>query len=149
MVPKLNNVKLPPVSHVGVFVKSLKESSAYYTRTLGLGPWTFAENNPTKEQMLVGEPFKLDVCFADWGPVVFELLEPKSENSFWSNYISKHGEGIHHTCHMVPNFDEVVAGLEKHGAKMIAGSWYKTIRWCYMQLNSGGLVIEIMEEGEL
>lgn len=149
MAQDLGSVKLPPVSHIGIFVKSLEESSKYYTDTLGLGPWTFAENNPTKEQMLVGEPFKLSVCFAEWGSTVIELLEAKSENSVWSNYIRDHGEGIHHTAHMVPNFDEVIAGLEAHGAKMIAGSWYKTIRWCYMELNPGGLILEIMEEGEI
>jgi len=149
MVPEIGSVKLPSVSHIGIFVKSLEESSKHYTETLGLGPWAFAENNPTKEQMLVGEPFKLSVCFADWGPLVMELLEPKSENSYWTDYLDKHGEGIHHTCHMVNNFDEIISGLESHGAKMLIGSWYKTIRWCYMELQPSGLVVEIMEEGEL
>ena len=149
MAEEVNKLKIPPPAHIGVVVKSLEESSEYYTKLFGLGPWTFLDNNPTKEQMLVGEPFKLTVCFAQWGPVVLELLEPRGGKSVWTDFLAKHGEGIHHTCHVVPNFDEVVADLKKHGGKMIAGSWYKKIRWCYFEFQTSGLVIEIMEEGEL
>ena len=149
MVGELNELKLPPPSHIGVIVKSLEESSRYYTDVFGLGPWTFADNNPTREQMLVGEPFKLTVCLAKWGSLLIELLEPKSDKSVWSDFLKRHGEGLHHTCHMVKNLDDVVPELQKKGGKMIAGSWFKTIRWCYIEFPTSGLIIEVMEEGEL
>ena len=149
MVENLGDLKLPPPAHIGVIVKSLEESSDYYSKVFGLGPWTFVDNNPTKEQMLVGEPFKLTVCFANWGPVVLELLEPRGGKSIWADFLEEHGEGIHHTCHAVPNFEEVVSDLQQQGGKMIAGSWFKTIRWCYLEFEPSGLVLEVMEEGEL
>ena len=147
MVEENRNLTLPPPAHIGVIVRSLEESSRYYTEVFGLGPWTFVDNNPTKEQMLVGEPFKLALCFAKWGTITMELLEPKSDNSLWSDFITRHGEGIHHTCHMVSNFSEVVEALQKEGGKMVAGSWFKGIRWCYIEFNPSGLVLEVMEEG--
>ena len=149
MTEELSDLKLPPPAHIGVVVKSLEESSNYYTKVFGLGPWTFLDNNPNEEQMLIGEPFKLALCFAKWGPVTMELLEPRGGKSIWANFLEDHGEGIHHTCHMVPNFEEVVSGLEQQGAKMIAGSWFQSIRWCYLEFQPSGFILEIMEEGAL
>lgn len=142
-------VKLSAPSHVGIVVKDLKEASEHYTSMWGLGPWTFLDNNPTKAQMLVGEPFKLSVCMAQWGPVVVELLQPIEGKSVWSDFLDTRGEGLHHICHTVPNFEEVVAQMQARGAKMLAGSWYKTIRWCYFETSPGGLVQEFIEEGDL
>jgi len=41
MTEELSDLKLPPPAHIGVVVKSLEESSNYYTKVFGLGPWTF------------------------------------------------------------------------------------------------------------
>jgi len=143
-------IDLPAPQHFGIVVRDIQKAVEYYTATWGLGPWTFIDNNPTKENMFVGEPFKLTVAMAEWGPVVVELLQPVEGTSVWSEFLHEHGEGLHHICHVVPNFDEVVTQYEERGFKMLAGARFSpTIRWCYFQTTPGGLIQEFLEAGEL
>lgn len=142
-----NIIELPPPSHVGVVVRDIKKTSEYYSSMWGLGPWKYLPNNPTRDQMIIGEPFKLDIYTAQYGPVVLELLQPIQGKSVWAEFLKAHGEGLHHVCHAVPNFDEVTFRMKDRGAKQLVCAWFGSIRWTYFETTPGGLVLEIIEEG--
>jgi methylmalonyl-CoA epimerase len=139
-------IELGPPTHIGIVVKDLKEASAYYTSMFGIGPWTFGQNNPTKEEVLVGEPFKLDVCFTKWGPLTIELLQPVEGDSVWAKFLKTSGGGIHHVCHKVANVDQVIKQMEERGAKMTTGGIVGDDKWCYFETSPGGLIFEILSE---
>ncbi|MCL4552209.1 MAG: VOC family protein, partial [Candidatus Marsarchaeota archaeon] len=107
-------VNLPAPYHLGIVVKDVNESSQFYSSLFPLGKWEIFDYETNKEDMLMGEPFGLVVGMAQWGPVIMELLQPVKGESVWSQFLSRHGEGLHHTCHLVRDFDVVVEGMKAH-----------------------------------
>ena len=147
MTANTGATKLPPPSHIGVVVKDIDKTVEYYTSMWGLGPWKKFECSPAKEQMLIGEPYRMKIAAAQWGPVVLELIQPVGRGTIWSDFLETNGEGLQHLCFDVSNWDEVMAQLKKQGAKMIAGARLTEVAWCYFETSPGGLVIEIKQGG--
>jgi catechol 2,3-dioxygenase-like lactoylglutathione lyase family enzyme len=116
----------------------------------GLGPWKKFERLVTKEQMLAegayNSSYTLKIAAAPWGPVL-ELLQPAGGKSVWSDFLETNGEGIHHLCFDVSNWDEVVAQLKKQGARLLVGAKTEVVSWCYFETNPGGLIVEIKKGG--
>ncbi|KAF3400443.1 hypothetical protein DPV78_005330 [Talaromyces pinophilus] len=97
---------------------------------LGIGPWkayTFTPENTTN-QTYRGAPaqFTLKVCFAQGASVVYEIIQPVSGPNIFSEFLDKHGEGIHHVaydCHGIP-WEERLAGFKERGFELAqSGSW--------------------------
>ena len=70
---------------------------------LGIGPFqihTFTPSNVTQQYYLgKPSPFSLKVCFAKQGSLVWEIMEPiGNDPSLMSDFLSTHGEGIHHVA---------------------------------------------------
>lgn len=151
MTTEIGATKLPSPRHIGVVVKDIDKTTDYYSSMWGLGPWMKFERVVTKEQMLpeglYTTSYTLKIAAAQWGPVTLELLQPAGGKSAWSDFLETNGEGIHHTCHDVSNWDEVVAQLKKQGAKLIVGAKLEAVTWCYFETSPGGLIIEIKKGG--
>lgn len=97
---------------------------------LGIGPWriyTFDPGNTTN-QTYRGRPspFVLKVCFAQAGAMVWEIIEPVSGDTIFSEFIDRHGEGVHHIafdCNSMP-FADRIAEFERRGFTLAqGGSW--------------------------
>ena len=150
MTENIGAVKLPPPSHIGVVVKDIDKTVEYYTSMWGLGPWKKFERLVTKEQMLAegayNSSYTLKIAAAPWGPVL-ELLQPAGGKSVWSDFLDANGEGIHHLCFDVSNWDEVVAQLKKQGARLLVGAQTEVVSWCYFETSPGGLIVEIKKGG--
>ncbi|MCJ1258371.1 hypothetical protein MMC24_006204 [Lignoscripta atroalba] len=76
---------------------------------LGIGPFQIHTFNPSNvtSQKYYGQSaeFELKVCFAKQGSLVWEIMQPVSGPSIMADYLSKHGEGIHHVafdCDHIP-----------------------------------------------
>jgi catechol 2,3-dioxygenase-like lactoylglutathione lyase family enzyme len=151
MTTKIGAVKLPPPRHIGVVVKDIDKAVDYYTSMWGLGPWKRFERLVTQEQLLAeGQykwPYTLKIAAAEWGPVFLELLQPAKGKSVWSDFLETRGEGLHHLCFDVADWEEVVSQLKKQGAKVIVGARTEVVTWCYFETSPGGLIIEIKKGG--
>ena len=97
---------------------------------LGIGPWrvyTFSPENTTN-QTYRGLPsaFTLRVCFAQMGNITWELMQPISGDTIFSEFLDKHGEGIQHVafdCNNIP-WEERLREFERRGYKCVqGGSW--------------------------
>ena len=97
---------------------------------LGIGPWqvyTFSPENTTN-QTYRGQPspFTLQVCFAQSGTLIWELIEPVSGSTIFAEFLDRHGEGIHHLaydCHDIP-FEQRIAEFAQRGFQVVqSGSW--------------------------
>jgi len=151
MAADIGAVKLPPPRHIGVVVEDIEKTVEYYSSMWGLGPWKKFERLVAKGQMLAeglyNSSYTLKVAAAQWGPVTLELLQPAGGKSAWSDFLETNGEGIHHLCFDVPNWDEVVAQVKKDGAKLLVGAKLEGVTWCYFETSPGGLIIEIKKGG--
>ena len=139
---------LPLPHHIGVVVKDIDETSKFLSSMWGLGPWELSEYAPTRDEIAVGEPFRLGTAFAKVGETSVELLQPVEGKSIWAEFLEAHGEGVHHICFGVPNWNEWVERTRKQGGKIVAGGtvWGRT-HWCYFQTSPGGIIVEFLEVG--
>ena len=97
------------IEHIGIAVKNLEESIAYYENILGLKCYSIEE---VKEQ-------KVKTAFFKVGQTKLELLEPTSDDSPVAKFIEKRGEGVHHIAFAVDNLQEKLDTLSEKGIKLI------------------------------
>jgi|GEM_PF-246496 len=97
------------IDHLGIAVKSLEVSRAYYEKTLGLtgGP---VEEVPSQ---------KVRTVFFACGEVHLELLEPTDPESPIAKFIEAKGEGIHHIAFATDDIAGQLAQAKESGARLI------------------------------
>ncbi|AYC29517.1 methylmalonyl-CoA epimerase [Paenisporosarcina cavernae] len=98
------------VDHIGIAVKDLQASIAYYEETLGL---TCLKVEEVESQAV-------RVAFIDAGNVKLELLEPMNENNAIHAFIQKKGEGIHHIAFGVDDIEHRMDELRTKGVKLLS-----------------------------
>lgn len=132
--------------HIGVVVKDIDETTKFLSSMFGIGPWDISEVAITKDELIMGEPFRLKIAFTKLGEMSLELLQSLEGKTVWSEFLETHGEGVHHICFGVSNWDEVVAKTKEQGSRMVAGGIvWGTTHWCYFDTKPGGIIIEFLE----
>ena len=111
------------VGQVAVVVSDLDAAMARYLTRLGIGPWrvyTFAPPR-VKRITLRGKPaeFAMRVAFASVGDVIWELIEPLSGESLYTEFLRAHGEGLHHVGVYVADLDAELAKAEQSGYSVL------------------------------
>jgi catechol 2,3-dioxygenase-like lactoylglutathione lyase family enzyme len=141
-------IALPPPFKISVVVKDIDKTIEFLSRSVGLGPWEIFDFSPRKDELMMGEPFKIKVAWANVGKsLVYELHQPLEGRSVWSQFLETKGEGLHLLAYSVPStWEEIVTKLQAQGAKMLAGGTYEGNRWCYLETRPGGIRIELTEE---
>lgn len=102
-------MKIEKIEHIGIAVKSIKSAMKFYGDTLDLGLSEIIEV-PSR---------KLRIAFIDLAGTKLELLESAGEGSVIDKFIQKKGEGIHHICFEVADFDKAVAELKDKKVELV------------------------------
>jgi len=68
--PGIADIELPTPESVITVVRDIDSTVALLESKFGIGPWEKQEYAPTKDELLVGEPFKLRFAFAQVGSLV-------------------------------------------------------------------------------
>ena len=81
---------------------------------LGIGPWRgyhYRDAPSIKDTEYRGEAenFKMTLCLAWTGAMMWEIVEPLEGRTIYNDFLDEHGEGIHHVA---------FAGREDGGTKM-------------------------------
>jgi methylmalonyl-CoA/ethylmalonyl-CoA epimerase len=97
------------VHHIGVVVRSLGESYAFFRDALGLAL--------VKEELIQDQGVR--AALLDLGNGYLELLEPVTPDTGIARYLERRGEGLHHVCLAVPDIDAALADLKAKGAELI------------------------------
>ena len=128
-------------------MKDIDKTTEFLSGSAGLGPWEIFESSPQKDELMVGEPFKLKVARANVGrPLVYELIQPLEGRSVWSQFLETKGEGLHLLAYSVPStWEEIVKKLQAQEATMLADGTYEGKRWCCLDTRPGGIRIELTE----
>ena len=100
---------LTKIDHLGIAVRSLDESVAYYENALGLR-CEHCEEVPSQ---------KVRTAFFTVGETHLELLEPTSPDSPVAKFIEKNGEGIHHVAFATTDIAAQLKGASDAGVKLI------------------------------
>jgi methylmalonyl-CoA/ethylmalonyl-CoA epimerase len=145
-------VVLPPVEQIGIVVKDLDRSMAFYQSMFGWGPFRVSEST-VKGCLYRGRPTdcRLKMAFAKSGSVEIELIQVLEGESIHTEFLSEHGEGIQHLRFRVQNVDEILKEWAKKGIKPV---WQHTlpergISWAYMDTSAvGGVMVELFQSRE-
>ena len=97
------------IDHLGIAVRSLEETKAYYESALGLS-CEHEEEVPSQ---------KVKTAFFTCGEVHLELLEPTSPDSPIAKFLEKKGEGIHHIALRTDNIEGQLSQAESAGVQLI------------------------------
>jgi methylmalonyl-CoA/ethylmalonyl-CoA epimerase len=128
------------IEHIGIAVKSLKDSSSVYERLLGIA--SYKKEEVVSEQVIT-EFFKI-------GESKIELLEASSPDSPINKFIEKRGEGIHHIAFAVDDIIKEMARLKEEGFQLLndspkKGADNKLVCFVHPK-SSNGVLIELCQE---
>lgn len=97
------------IDHLGIAVKSLDETVAFYEKVLGL---TCGDRDEVASQ-------KVRTAFFSVGETHIELLEPTSPDSPIAKFLEKNGEGIHHVAYATDDIEGQLKQAAANGARLI------------------------------
>ena len=128
------------IEHIGIAVKSLKESNLLFEKLFGQPPY--------KEEEVVSEGVK--TSFFMNGPNKIELLEATNPESPIAKFLEKKGEGIHHIAFDVNDINEEVIRLKKEGFVVLneipkKGADNKLVAFLHPK-GTNGVLVELCQE---
>lgn len=133
MEPRVN---LGAVVQIGIVVRDLQKTIAEYWNTFGIGPWSIWNYDPTvvADMTYQGKPhdYGWTIALAQVGSVQWEVIEPLWGESIHTEFLRKHGEGLHHVAYLVDDAWEVVEDLKVLGLDVIESGYVKGRPFIYL-----------------
>ncbi len=144
---------LPPLVQIGIVVRDVQKAVEYYTRVFGIGPWEIRDISLGPERCWVrGKPFTIKShpdAFAQLGPIEIELVQPP-EDGIHRWFLDSKGEGLHHLCFRVENYDAWMNHLKQQGVEILMNVVFDhpegPMRAAYVESDkTGGVLFEFIE----
>jgi methylmalonyl-CoA/ethylmalonyl-CoA epimerase len=151
----LPGIEARRIVQIGLVVNNAEESAAQYRRILGFDiPQTahLTETVDKTEATYRGSPLqaRAKIIAFDIGDIQFEFIEPVGEGSAWHDFLTQHGEGIHHIALPASDTDAAVRAFEAQGYQIIQQGYFGDRatggRYTYLDTDKDlGVVIELLE----
>lgn len=107
------------IDQVCVVVRDLHRAMEQYWSQLKMGPWrVYTYGSPlVKDMTYRGRPadYRMRVAFTQYGPLVFELIQPLQGPTIYDEFLERCGEGIHHFGSYVPSLDQALVQASAAG----------------------------------
>jgi len=111
-------IKVKGISQIALVVKDLQRTAEDYWSILGIGPWDISMlEAPKVDRTYHGKPAwaREKMGLVQVGGVQLELLEPVEGDSIYKDFLTEHGEGLHHLQFRADDVDEAAEILAKEG----------------------------------
>ncbi len=140
----LESAMFTRIDHVGIAVRDLDTSIAWYETTFGL---TVAAREVNEEQG-VREAMLLVAEAAPGGSYV-QLLEPIRDDSPVGKFLARNGEGVHHVGYGVDDVEGALAAIAGQGVRLVDkrprhGSMGASIAFLHPK-DTGGVLTELVQ----
>lgn len=151
MKSKAGALKVPWLGQVGIVVRDIETAKAYYSNVFGLGPWALFEGTPEKCTDRGREvTFTGRMAMAQAGPVQVELIQVIEGETIHTEFLSEHGEGLHHIGFFVNDLDERLAAARREGIEVLQHGLLTrlglSIEYAYLDtVETGGVIIEYIQ----
>ena len=128
------------IEHIGIAVKSLKDSNEMYTKLLGTAPY--------KTEAVASEG--VNTSFFKMGASKIELLEATQDDSPIAKFLEKRGEGVHHIAYAVDDIRSEMKRLKDEGFHFLneepkKGADNKWVAFLHPK-STGGVLIELCQD---
>ena len=133
-------MKISHIEHIGIAVKDLQESIAYYENILGLKCYAVED---VADQ-------KVKTAFFMVGQTKIELLESTDPEGAIGKFIEKRGEGVHHIAYSVDDVASALTEMENKSVQLIdkqprKGAEGLNIAFLHPK-STGGVLTELCED---
>ena len=142
----------PSVDQIGIVVRDLRSMVANLSKIFGIEDFRIMEwpiEGVDPKATYHGEPgnYRLLLAFATIGNTQLEIVQPLEGQNIYSDFLEKHGPGLHHIRFTVPDFEEKWAYLEASGIENIASGTGVHVgsKWAYFDTTQllEGVVMEL------
>ena len=132
-----------PITQVSWVTDDLDAMERTLSGQFGVGAWTripgvrFGPDSCTYR----GRPCDAvaDISMAYSGDLQLELIRPVSGASVWSEFLERHGPGLHHVCFRVPDLPEAVAAAAAEGVEVLmSGNMAGPMEFAYLDGSAFG-----------
>ena len=110
------------IAQICVIVPDIDKAVENYWKIFGIGPWKFyTYGKPLVKRMTrYGQPceYKMRVALANVGAIRIELIEPLEGETVYSEFVEKHGYGIHHVGVLTDSMAQSLSQAGKAGLEM-------------------------------
>jgi len=141
------SVKLPKVSQLGYVVADIEKACKYYESTLGIGPFCAPFEVDMSGATFRGKPVqtKIKVAFVQSGDVQIELIQPVEGKNPYTEYLDKHGDGIHHLGFTVADMETMKAEFAAAGLQPVFYHDMVVMEFAYYDTSEiGGVMTELL-----
>lgn len=127
------------IDHVGLAVKNLDETLAFYRDVLGIQATSIEDYAPDK----------IRTAFLEVGDASFEIMEPTSPESPVAKFLDSRGQGMHHISLEVDDLREELKKLQAKGVALVdkeprQGAHY-IVAFVHPK-STGGVLIELTQK---
>ncbi|MBI3327419.1 MAG: methylmalonyl-CoA epimerase [Nitrospinae bacterium] len=131
---------LKQIDHIGIAVKNLDETVAFYRDVMGLEVSATEEFNGMK------------IAFLRIGESELELLEDLTADGAIARYIAKRGEGIQHVAFRVDNIEQALDDMRAKGVTRIdekprRGARHAKVAFLHPKSTKGALIEFVEPQG--
>ncbi|MDQ0218040.1 glyoxalase [Peribacillus cavernae] len=144
---------------IGLVVDDVEAYMKKYNDVYGIGPWTVYDfnkdniSNMTVHGKKEEYTFKVAICF-EFHNMQWELIEPTSDNSIYSEFLKEHGPGLHHialsteNADSKENYEDVMLKMAARGINEIQGGEF-ALKYTYLDtMKDLGFILEIFNTNE-
>ncbi len=135
---------------IGIVVRDLERAMGVYLERYGIGPWEVFDMNPDtvgeleKDEQPVEHAMRVALTMV--GDVQWELIEPVSGPSIYSEWMERHGEGIQHLGLGVRDYAATTDAVHARGGTVLQSGNLQGARYAYPPTEGDlGFVTEIFD----
>jgi len=103
-------LRVKNVNHIGIVVRSLKDTLITFSELFGL----------KADKIMELEQFDVKAAFIPLNEISLELIQPASPNSDAERFLKERGEGLHHICFEVEDIKEAIEELKRNKIKLLS-----------------------------
>jgi methylmalonyl-CoA/ethylmalonyl-CoA epimerase len=130
----------PTIHQVATIVRDLDRTVARLQKTMGWGPWDVYEYVPgrLRELTVRGRPAEFTWIGAEVaiGPELYvEVLQPTSPSGIFHEWLTAHGEGMHHVGYWAPTIEaaeRLLHELTADGTEVLLTAWIDQVYFYYL-----------------
>jgi catechol 2,3-dioxygenase-like lactoylglutathione lyase family enzyme len=147
------NLKLPPISQIGIVVADLRKGVNYYRNLLTIKKW-YRPKIIRCQYFYKGKQIdqQLDIAVGYSGKIQVELIQVSgTDENVYSAVLGREGHGLHHLGVTVKNLQKKMKAMEDAGLRplqtgMLAFGRGGVTKFAYMDtMGQAGFILELIE----
>jgi len=146
----MTRVELKQIPQICVVVRDVQEAMERYWKTFGIGPWqVYTMAPPFMTEMTIREKpesYSMRIALAQVGNIQWELIQPLTGQSIYTEFLEQSGEGVHHVLSVVDDYDKALAGFKAAGMQPLMGGNWRGATFMYVDARKQlGTIVEIFK----